>query len=203
MLEAPSPKKLTATRSRPQQAERHRAAGGDRDVGADDGVGDHGADREVGEVHLPALAADAAGRLAPDLGRDRVERRALGDQVADRPMGAEDHVVAREAPSRRRPPPPPGPGTGAACRAPALAGRAGRGAPRSGGSAPSSQTPRSAAPPAGRRSGASGWRRASDARTAGSFAPRSPTRTATRAARGSGSATGAGTASSIGSSASR
>ena len=122
-----------------EHAERHGAAGGDRDVGADDGVGDHGADREVGKVHLPALAADAAGRLAPDLGGDGVERRALGDQVPDRPVGAEDRRRRRAAPSRRPPPPPPGPGTGAACPAPDLAGRAGRGAPRSGGSAPSSQ----------------------------------------------------------------
>ena len=54
---------------------------------------DHGADREVGQVHLPPLAADAAGRLAPDLRRDRLERRPLGEQVSDRPMGAENHVV--------------------------------------------------------------------------------------------------------------
>ena len=54
------------------QAEAHGASGRDRDVGADDRVRHHRADGEVGQVHLAALAAGAAGRLPPDFGGDGV-----------------------------------------------------------------------------------------------------------------------------------
>src|SRR5262249_12320108 len=46
-----------------------------------------------GEVHLPALAAGAAGRLAPDLGADRLQRGALGEQVPDGAVRTEDDVI--------------------------------------------------------------------------------------------------------------
>ena len=135
MLEAPSPKKLTATRSRPRSRNAMALPVAIGMLAPTMALETMAPTEKSARCIWPALAADAAGRLAPDLGGDRVERRALGDQVPDRPVGAEDDVVARAAPSRRRPRPPPGPGTGAACRAPDPAGRGDRGAPRSGGSA--------------------------------------------------------------------
>ncbi len=83
------------------------------------------------------------------------ERCALGDQMADRTVGAVDQVVAaqRRADADRHRLLTLALMERAGHDAPA--GRAGRGAPRSAGSAPSWQTRRSAAPPAGRRSGAS------------------------------------------------
>ena len=62
-LAAPSPKKLTTTRSSPLHLVGQRGAGGDRDAAGDDAVGAEVAGGDVGDVHRAAAAAAVAGLL--------------------------------------------------------------------------------------------------------------------------------------------
>ena len=92
-LEAPSPKKQTPTPFVPLQLGRQRRAADERPAAADDAVGAHHADRQVGHVHRAALAVADAGALAPDLGHHAVDVHALGDAVAVAAVSAGDAVV--------------------------------------------------------------------------------------------------------------
>ena len=94
-LAAPSPKNATATESWPSflYASAAPVAGGmlapsiplhEKFV------------LRVEQVHVTALAAAEAGRLAEHLGGELVERDALGDREVMRPVGADDGVVVAQ-----------------------------------------------------------------------------------------------------------
>ena len=81
MFAAPSPKKLTATRSSPRSLKPMAAPvaiGTLAPTMAFDGGAD---DRHVGQMHLSAFAAGAAGGLSPKLGGDLGRRTALGQKM--------------------------------------------------------------------------------------------------------------------------
>src|SRR6266699_2444563 len=47
-------------------------------------------------MHLSALAAGASGRLAPDLGREGIYGRSLGQHVTYRPVRAEHQIIVSQ-----------------------------------------------------------------------------------------------------------
>ena len=132
-LEAPSPKKETATRPLPVHLRREPRAGDDRDAAGDDAVGAEHADAEIGDVHGAALALAVAGLPAVELGHHALEVGALGDAVAVAAMRRDDLVAAARAPRRRRRRRPPRRCSSARRRRSCRRGSRPRPAPRSSG----------------------------------------------------------------------
>ena len=96
MFAAPSPKKLTATRSSPRSLKPMAAPVAMGTLAPTMAFDGGGIDRHIGQVHLPALASRATGGLPPKLGGDLGGRTALGQKMAHGPVRAEHHVVAAQ-----------------------------------------------------------------------------------------------------------
>ncbi len=105
-LSAPSPKKATLTPAGLLVLHGKAAAQGDGDVGADDGVGAHVAQRRVGDVHGAALARAVAFRAAEDLREHAAGVRAARQEDA---VAAVVGGEARPRPPWRSPAPAPTP----------------------------------------------------------------------------------------------
>ena len=91
-----------------EQPQPERRPGRDAEAAADDTVRAEHPDREVGDVHRPALAPAAAALASEQLGHHRLDVDALRDRVAVTAMGRGDAVASAGGRSRSRPRRPPG-----------------------------------------------------------------------------------------------